>query len=164
MDRCQKKHLERTYEVTNWNNATEFLEALARKGGRLLKGGEADLDGVAKMFLNDFLRGKVPWFTPPPNLTNAAEGNVAEGRDGKLGEMSRKRKRGEAEVVDMPAQSSDAVEDEFEGFDDEVVEEGDLEDDEESLEDKNQDDEAKEAPDKELDLEEGGGVRLISPG
>jgi len=53
MDRCQKKHLERTYEVTNWNNATEFLEALARKGGRLLKGGEADLDGVAKMFLND---------------------------------------------------------------------------------------------------------------
>jgi len=89
---------------------------------------------------------------------------VVEGRDGKLGEMIRKRKRGEAEVVDMPAQSSDEIEDEFEGFDDDVVEEGDLEDDEESLEDKDQDDEAKETPDKELDSEEGGGVRIRSPG
>jgi len=39
---------------------------LARKSGRLLRGGDPDVDAVAKMVLNDFLRGKVPWFTPPP--------------------------------------------------------------------------------------------------
>jgi len=42
-----------------------FLEQLCRKSGRLLKGGEADIDGAAKMVLNDWIRGKIPWFTPP---------------------------------------------------------------------------------------------------
>ena len=58
LQRTQPRHIERTYEVRGTGNATEFLEVLARKGGRLLKGGEADVDGVAKMVLNDFLRGK----------------------------------------------------------------------------------------------------------
>lgn len=34
--------------------------------GRLLKGGEPDLDGVAKILLNDWVRGKIPYFVPPP--------------------------------------------------------------------------------------------------
>ena len=73
--------------------STAFLEILARKGGRLLKGGEADLDGVAKMVLNDFMRGKIPWFTPLPPKEDGDHDDDAEleGRRGKLGEM-RKRK------------------------------------------------------------------------
>ena len=114
--RCQKKHVERTYEITGWNNAHEFLDKLAHKGGRLLKGGEADLDGVGKMFLNDCLRGKVPWFVPPPMLVGA-DVNAVEGRKGKLGEMSRKRKLGEQDDNDQPSQ--DGEEAEFEGFGDE---------------------------------------------
>jgi len=89
---------------------------------------------------------------------------VAEGRDGRLGEMSRKRKRGEAEVVDVPTQSDDEVEDEFEGFDDEDGEDADSEDDEESLDNKGQQDEAKKALNEEQHLLEEGGVRLGSPG
>jgi nuclear GTP-binding protein len=41
--RTQIRHLERTYEIrhSEYNDdATEFLSILARKGGRLLKGGE----------------------------------------------------------------------------------------------------------------------------
>ena len=34
--------------------------------GRLLKGGETDLDGVAKILLSDWVRGKIPYFVPPP--------------------------------------------------------------------------------------------------
>lgn len=67
LKRCQVKHLERTYEISGWKNATEFIEMLARKQGKLLKGGEPDESGVAKQILNDFNRGKIPWFVLPPD-------------------------------------------------------------------------------------------------
>ena len=38
----KRQHLERTYEVSGWNDTTEFLALLGRKTGRLLKGGEVD--------------------------------------------------------------------------------------------------------------------------
>lgn len=100
--RTQTKHIERTYDIkaSDYNDdPIEFLTILARKGGRLLRGGEADVDGVAKMVLNDFLRGKIPWFSPPPGkevvATSAAPDQEAglQGRQGRLGEMPGKRKR-----------------------------------------------------------------------
>ena len=106
LKRVKPKHIERTYGIKGHADATEFLELLARKGGRLLKGGEADVDGVARIVLNDFLRGKLPWFTEPPMVEgaeaesttkdeNPVESGVGlEGRRGALGEMrNRKRKR-----------------------------------------------------------------------
>jgi nuclear GTP-binding protein len=41
---------------------------LSRKTGRLLKGGEPDVNSVAKVILNDFQRGKLPYFVKPPNM------------------------------------------------------------------------------------------------
>jgi len=122
-------HMERTYELKGWNNHMEFLEMIARKSGRLLKGGEPDLDGVAKMVLNDFMRGKIPWFTPAP-VEEEGESTTEgiEGRSGRLGEMPQKRKRTAAEMADSVAgtsmgpssvgsDSDDEQEgDEFEGF------------------------------------------------
>ena len=103
--KTKPQHIERTYDVRGFNNATEFLELLARKGGRLLKGGEADVDGVAKMVLNDFIRGKIPWFTPPPVVEGAEERGV-EGREGRLGEMGKKRKRDDETVTTKVANAS----------------------------------------------------------
>lgn len=97
LKKTKPRHIERTYDVRGFNNATEFLELLARKAGRLLKGGEADVDGVAKMVLNDFLRGKIPWFTAPPLSEGQEEKKTGiEGRKGALGEMGRKRKAEDA--------------------------------------------------------------------
>jgi nuclear GTP-binding protein len=42
LERVQRKHMERTYEISGWSDSTEFLALLGRKGGRLLKGGEID--------------------------------------------------------------------------------------------------------------------------
>ena len=64
--------MEKLYEVRDYETATEFLEFLARKAGRLLKGGEPDVNAVAKMVLNDFVRGKLPWYTPPRVSATAA--------------------------------------------------------------------------------------------
>lgn len=55
LKRVKKHHMAKTYELSDWNDDhILFLELLARKAGRLLKGGEPDVDGVAKMVLNDF--------------------------------------------------------------------------------------------------------------
>ncbi|TQN69949.1 Nucleolar GTP-binding protein 2 [Colletotrichum shisoi] len=122
-------HMERTYELKGWNNHMEFLEMIARKSGRLLRKGEPDLDGVAKMVLNDFMRGKIPWFTPAPVEEEGAETSEGiEGRSGRLGEMPRQRKRAAADMAESVADTSmgpssvgsDSDEeedgDEFEGF------------------------------------------------
>ncbi|KAI1198195.1 nucleolar GTP-binding protein 2 [Nemania serpens] len=92
MAKVKRHHLERTYEI-KWKDSLDFLEILGRKGGRLLKAGEVDVDSVAKMVLTDFMRGKIPWFTPPPKSEGADETTVIEGREGRLGEMPKKRKR-----------------------------------------------------------------------
>ncbi len=89
LNKTKPQHIERTYDVRGFTTPLQFLELLARKGGRLLKGGEADVDGAAKMVLNDFLRGKIPWFTPPPVLDGAKVEEGIEGRKGALGEMGK---------------------------------------------------------------------------
>lgn len=120
--KTKPQHIERTYQIKGYKDHMEFLELLARKGGRLLHGGEPDVDGVAKMVLNDFLRGKIPWFTPPPVLEGDEEKGI-EGREGRLGEMGRKRKREDesvpdTSVADLASETpgEDGAEDEFEGF------------------------------------------------
>lgn len=102
LTRCKTHHLERTYNIKGFTDANTFLGLLAIKGGRLLKGGEADLDGVAKMVLNDFMRGKIPWYTEPPHDETIGEhpGSTVEGRHGRLGEMGSKRKRDVHDVGD----------------------------------------------------------------
>ncbi|KAI4753554.1 nuclear/nucleolar GTP-binding protein [Aureobasidium sp. EXF-3400] len=110
LKKCKRHHIERTYDVRDWETHTEFLELLARKGGKLLKGGEADMDSVAKMVLNDFLRGKIPWFTPPP--ASAAAWAAAEEAKAEIQtEVIKKRKRA---VTDEDGEAEDSIEDEEE--------------------------------------------------
>ncbi|CAH8864919.1 unnamed protein product [Trichobilharzia szidati] len=53
--------------VVSWCDYPElFLETLARQSGKLLKAGEPDLTTTAKRVLNDFQRGKLPYFVKPP--------------------------------------------------------------------------------------------------
>ena len=127
LKRTKPQHIQRTYDVGSFETATEFLDLLARKGGRLLKGGEADVDGAAKMVLNDFVRGKIPWFTPPPAVEGQEEEKGIEGRKGMLGEMGKVKMAPEEEPNDKGAdvemeglgQDTDEDEGDFEGFDEE---------------------------------------------
>jgi nuclear GTP-binding protein len=142
LQRTQTKHIERTYDLkhADYNDdPIELLSILARKGGRLLKGGEPDVDGVAKMVLNDFLRGKIPWFTPPPKRVDAnadvsdgaqtvaeataAEADVVKGRKGQLGEMGLKR----SAPVSASEVASESADVEGSGSDDEASDISDFE-------------------------------------
>lgn len=54
LGRVKKQHLERTYEISGWNDEHEFLALLGRKGGRLLKGGEVDETAGNHYFLGEW--------------------------------------------------------------------------------------------------------------
>ncbi|CAH2217191.1 jg2773 [Pararge aegeria aegeria] len=63
--RVRKEYLIKTYKVDGWETATEFLEKLAARTGKLLKKGEPDIPQVSKMVLNDWQRGKLPFYIAP---------------------------------------------------------------------------------------------------
>lgn len=118
--RVKKHHMARTYGLSDWNDDhITFLELLARKGGRLLKGGEPDVDGVAKMVLNDFMRGRIPWFIPAP-----VEGGDGDEAEASTREASKKRKRSavEADVPEEQASDSDGDDNDDEDEEDEQEE------------------------------------------
>ena len=64
----------RAYKIKSWSGTEDFLTQLARASGKLLRGGEPDLNTAARMVLLDWQRGKIPYFTLPPDY---------EARDGK---------------------------------------------------------------------------------
>ena len=69
MSRVKKEYMARTYRLPkpwDWSSTPDFLERVARQSGKLLKGGEPDLNTVGKMILNDWQRGKIPFFAIPP--------------------------------------------------------------------------------------------------
>ena len=69
LKRAKPEALEKLYNVRGWIDAEDFMKLLAQKFGKLKKGGEAHSDIVAKMVLNDWQRGKIPFFVPPPDMS-----------------------------------------------------------------------------------------------
>jgi len=81
LQRVKPVYLSRTYgigDTTGVRDVDDFLEKLARMKGRLLKGGEPDIEGVAKVVLNDWVRGKIPYFVPPPDRPEQDSGKGVE--------------------------------------------------------------------------------------
>ncbi|KAL6038914.1 hypothetical protein STEG23_010003, partial [Scotinomys teguina] len=67
LERAKPEYISKTYKIDSWENAEDFLEKLALRTGKLLKGAEPDLQTVGKMVLNDWQRGRIPFFVKPPN-------------------------------------------------------------------------------------------------
>ncbi|NXV21453.1 NOG2 protein, partial [Cepphus grylle] len=67
LERAKPEYIRKTYKIDNWKDTEDFLEKLACRTGKLLKGGEPDLQTVSKMVLNDWQRGRIPFFVKPPN-------------------------------------------------------------------------------------------------
>ncbi|XP_041843408.1 nucleolar GTP-binding protein 2 isoform X3 [Melanotaenia boesemani] len=66
LERAKPEYIQKTYRIPTWKSAEDFLEKLALRTGKLLKGGEPDLSTVSKMVLNDWQRGRIPFFVKPP--------------------------------------------------------------------------------------------------
>ncbi|EDV54933.1 nucleolar GTP-binding protein 2 [Drosophila erecta] len=84
LKRVRPEYISKNYKIEHWNTSTHFLEQLAQKTGKLLKGGEPDVTVTARMVLNDWQRGKLPFYVPPEGFAvpksqeGKQEGVVAE--------------------------------------------------------------------------------------
>ena len=70
LERVKEEHIKRQYQIPSWESPLDFLEKMAKKTGKLLKGGDPDTVAVGKMVLNDWQRGKLPYFSYPPTDGN----------------------------------------------------------------------------------------------
>ena len=65
LQRVKQEYMIKTYKIPEWTDHVDFLEKLARRSGKLLKKGEPDISQVARMVLNDWQRGKLPFYVAP---------------------------------------------------------------------------------------------------
>lgn len=64
--RCRKEQLLKAYQVADFANVQEFLNQIAKRRGKLRKGGVVDLTAAGRIVLQDWNNGKVPYYTLPP--------------------------------------------------------------------------------------------------
>ncbi|BFZ16740.1 hypothetical protein BsWGS_19779 [Bradybaena similaris] len=103
LERVKKEYVHKTYGVENWESPEDFLEQVARKCGRLLRGGEADISTVAKNVLNDYQRGKIPYFVRPP------ESELEAGGDDESGDLE--PAAADSSSVEEPTEAGEATKD-----------------------------------------------------
>lgn len=65
LERVKPEYIRKTYKIEEWKDHIDFLEKFARRSGKLLKKGEPDIAIVARMILNDWQRGKLPFYVAP---------------------------------------------------------------------------------------------------
>ena len=118
--RVKQEHIQKHYLLSDWKDSTDFLEKLARRNGKLLKGGEPDVKNVAVSVINDWQRGKLPYFVAPPKSAEDTD-EVAEQIDGNGSEGDSDEEEDEEEEANDEAEE-EAVE-EVEEEEEEVVEE-----------------------------------------
>lgn len=54
--RVKPEYVRKQYGLPEWTDAADFVAQLAKKTGKLMKGGEMDLNNVAVSVINDFQR------------------------------------------------------------------------------------------------------------
>eukprot|EP00767_Chilomastix_cuspidata_P003469 gnl/Chilomastix_cuspidata/359.p1 GENE.gnl/Chilomastix_cuspidata/359~~gnl/Chilomastix_cuspidata/359.p1 ORF type:complete len:720 (-),score=333.19 gnl/Chilomastix_cuspidata/359:856-3015(-) len=90
IERTPKLYLDRTYGLDAakdprfaWHDADSLLEAIAFRLGRIVKGGEADTNAAGRRLIEDWIRGRIPFFTQPPSEPAAerAEPATADGAE-----------------------------------------------------------------------------------
>jgi len=107
LKRAKHEHLARLFQVTGWegdDTGIEFLTKVAFCRGKLLKGGEPDLDGIARTVLRDWQYGKIPFLTQPDETYEVKENkpiakkNESEPEKKKRLEVIEKRKEIEQKI------------------------------------------------------------------
>ncbi|RWS28641.1 guanine nucleotide-binding protein-like 3 [Leptotrombidium deliense] len=66
IERVKKQDLMLLYNIPDFSSVGEFLALLAKKCGKLKKGGIPNTNAAAKKVLNDWNSGKIKYFTMPP--------------------------------------------------------------------------------------------------
>ncbi|KAL5517372.1 hypothetical protein EMCRGX_G002910 [Ephydatia muelleri] len=65
--RCNKAEVMEHYCIPEYSSTAEFLSHLAKKMGKLRKGGIPDTEAVAKAVIRDWNTGRIKFYTHPPD-------------------------------------------------------------------------------------------------
>jgi len=76
VSRVAKRELMKAFKIPSFSTGDEFLELVAKTRGKLLKGGVSDTITAAKVVLQDWNSGKIPFFTSPPQREGAEHEKV----------------------------------------------------------------------------------------
>lgn len=66
------------YKIPEYNNAQEFLSHIARKRGKLKKGGVPDYNDAARIVLQDWNNGGISYYTVPPKIEETQPKSIYE--------------------------------------------------------------------------------------
>ena len=91
--RTKPEYIERLYGIASWADHRDFLVQFARRSGKLLRGAEPDTATAARMVINDWLHGKIPYFVPPPMPTAAEADELAQQQEAAHRETLRNPRR-----------------------------------------------------------------------
>ncbi|KAF8570201.1 hypothetical protein P879_01665 [Paragonimus westermani] len=70
LNRCPKQQLMSKYDIDDYPDVTSFLILIAHRLGRLKKGGIPDTTMAARSVINDWITGKITYFTQPPSASD----------------------------------------------------------------------------------------------
>jgi len=137
LTRVKREHVTKTYGISSWDDAEDFLTQLALKTGRLLKKSEPDLPTCAKMVLHDWQAGRLPYYAKPPepSATKPVKASDPEEEEEELPQLEvdeqdfEKLEAGEMEDGEGQADSDQEGGKEDEISDDEADEKEECEDD-----------------------------------
>jgi len=73
LKRCKPSQLMVKYKIPAFSSSQEFLCHVARRRGKLLKGGVPDYVDAARIVLTDWNSGQLPYFTIPPAVETKAD-------------------------------------------------------------------------------------------
>ncbi|CAD6186479.1 unnamed protein product [Caenorhabditis auriculariae] len=114
LDRVKVEHLRRHYGIGEWEDVEDFMTKVAFKQGRLLKGGEPDISTVAKAILNDFQRGRLPYFVPPKGCEERAKTDYNEAPINETTADEEEKQETMSEKADQPESDQELDEEEEE--------------------------------------------------
>ncbi len=69
LEKVEHPQLLELYKIETFKGCEDFLAKVARSAGRLIKGGIPDFKKAAKMVVEDWNKGRIKYFTIPPNVT-----------------------------------------------------------------------------------------------
>jgi len=73
LEQVKREHVAAQYKLPvkgddTWTDSLTLMEMIARRCGRLRKGGDPCIRSAAIMLINDFQRGRLPHYVAPPEL------------------------------------------------------------------------------------------------
>lgn len=74
--RCPAKQLMKIYNVAKYSSAEEFLDMVATARGKLRRGGAVDITAAARIILQDWNDGRIPYYTLPPKRETEIVGSA----------------------------------------------------------------------------------------